>query len=41
MGITPGPAVGAALEAVCEAQMIGEITTREQALALARRVAYQ
>ena len=41
LGVGPGPAVGAALEAVREAQMIGEITTREQALALARRVAYQ
>ena len=38
LGVAPGPAVGAALEAVCEAQMIGEITTREEALALARRV---
>ncbi len=38
LGVVPGPAVGAALEAVREAQMIGEITTREQALALARRV---
>ena len=38
LGVGPGPAVGAALEAVREAQMIGEITTREQALVLARRV---
>ena len=38
LGVVPGPAVGAALEAVREAQMIGEITTREQALAMARRV---
>lgn len=38
LGVGPGPAVGAALEAVREAQMIGAITTREQALALARRV---
>ncbi len=38
LGVAPGPAVGAALEAVREAQMIGAITTREQALALARRV---
>lgn len=36
LGVAPGPAVGAALEAVREAQMIGAITTREQALALAR-----
>jgi len=36
LGVMPGPAVGAALEAVREAQMIGEITTRERALALAR-----
>lgn len=38
LGVVPGPAVGAALEAVREAQMIGAIATREQALALARRV---
>ena len=38
LGVGPGPVVGAALEAVREAQMIGEITTREQALVLARRV---
>ncbi|HQZ53110.1 MAG TPA: hypothetical protein PLG23_06575 [Thermoflexales bacterium] len=38
LGVGPGPAVGAALEAVREAQMIGEIVTREQALALARWV---
>ncbi len=36
LGIPPGPAVGAALEAAREAQMIGEISTREEALAVAR-----
>ncbi len=38
LGVGPGPVVGAALEAVREAQMIGAITTREQALAMAQRI---
>jgi poly(A) polymerase len=37
LGLTPGPLVGRLLEAVQEAQAAGEITTREQALALARQ----
>jgi poly(A) polymerase len=35
--LTPGPLVGRLLEAVQEAQAVGEVTTREQALALARQ----
>jgi poly(A) polymerase len=35
--LTPGPLVGRLLEAVQEAQAAGEVTTREQALALARQ----
>ncbi|MEO6060922.1 MAG: hypothetical protein ABIQ99_03180 [Thermoflexales bacterium] len=41
LGVVPGPAVGAALEAVREAQMIGAISSREEALALARGVLRQ
>lgn len=36
LGVAPGPRVGALLEAVREAQMIGEIETRDEALDLAR-----
>ena len=36
-GLEPGPRIGQLLEAVREAQGIGEITTREEALALAQR----
>ncbi len=36
-GLEPGPKIGELLEAVREAQGIGEVTTREEALALARR----
>lgn len=36
LGIAPGPTVGALLREVAEAQAAGEITTREEALALAR-----
>ena len=35
MGLTPGPRIGEILRAVREAQMAGEIDTREQALAMA------
>jgi len=37
LSLAPGPLVGRLLEAVQEAQAAGEVTTREQALALARR----
>lgn len=37
LGLAPGPLVGQLLEAVQEAQAAGEVTTREQALALARQ----
>ncbi|PJF49115.1 MAG: HD domain-containing protein [Chloroflexi bacterium] len=39
LGVKPGPRVGEILEAVREAQMIGEIGARDEALALARRLA--
>lgn len=39
LGLEPGPQVGRLLEAVREAQAAGEVETREQALALARRIA--
>ncbi|GIV85189.1 MAG: HDIG domain-containing protein [Candidatus Roseilinea sp.] len=39
LGVKPGPRVGEILEAVREAQMIGELVTREDALALAHRLA--
>lgn len=39
LGVQPGPQVGEILEAVREAQMIGEIGARDEALALARRLA--
>ncbi len=38
LGVKPGPRVGEILEAVREAQMIGEIVAREEALALAHRL---
>jgi poly(A) polymerase len=38
MGLRPGPAVGRVLEAVREAQMVGEIHTEADARALARRL---
>jgi poly(A) polymerase len=37
LGLAPGPLVGRLLEAVQEAQAAGEVTTREQALALAHQ----
>jgi len=37
LGLQPGPVVGRLLEAVREAQAAGEVRSREQALALARR----
>ncbi len=36
-GLKPSPKIGELLEAVREAQGVGEITTREEALALVRR----
>ena len=36
-GLPPGKTIGELLEAVHEAQAVGEVSTREQALALARR----
>lgn len=39
LGLAPGPVFGRILEAVREAQLEGEITRREEALALARRLA--
>ncbi len=39
IGVKPGPRIGAILEAVREAQMIGEVGSRDEALALARRLA--
>jgi putative nucleotidyltransferase with HDIG domain len=41
LGVGPGPGVGLLLEAIREAQAAGEIRTREQALALARRLLEQ
>ena len=38
LGARQGPSIGEVLEAVREAQMIGEIATRDEALALARRL---
>lgn len=38
LGLTEGPAVGRLLEAIREAQAAGEVTTREEALALARQL---
>lgn len=38
LGIGPGPALGALLREVAEAQAAGEVRTREEAIALARRV---
>ncbi len=37
LGLPPGPAVRAALEAALEAQALGEITTRDEALAFLKR----
>jgi len=39
MGLAPGPVFGPILDRVYDAQLEGEITTHEQALALARQVA--
>ena len=39
LGIEPGPEVGRLLEAIDEAAFAGEVSTREEALALARRTA--
>jgi len=39
LGIPPGPRLGELLELVREAQAAGELTTREEAIALARREA--
>jgi hypothetical protein len=41
LGIAPGPLVGRLLAAVGEAQAGGDITTAEQAVALARRLLAQ
>ena len=38
LGLDPGPQIGRLLEAVREAQAAGEVTTRDQALALAGRL---
>ncbi|MGB9889214.1 MAG: polynucleotide adenylyltransferase, partial [Anaerolineae bacterium] len=38
LGLPEGPEVGRLLEAIREAQAAGEVTTREEALALARRL---
>ncbi len=38
LGMGPGPAVGELLREIGEAQAAGEVTTREEALALARRL---
>lgn len=38
LGVKPGPRIGAILEAVREAQMTGEIDTRDAAIALAREL---
>lgn len=37
LGLRPGPLVGKVLEAVREAQAVGEVSSREEALVLARR----
>lgn len=39
LGLAPGPQIGRLLEAVREAQAAGEVRTREEALALAKRIA--
>ncbi|MCX7855279.1 MAG: HD domain-containing protein [Anaerolineae bacterium] len=41
LGLSEGPEVGRLLEAVREAQAAGEVTTREEALALARKLSAQ
>jgi hypothetical protein len=38
MGVPEGPRIGRLLEAIREAQAAGEVTAREEALALARRL---
>ncbi len=38
LGLEPGPEVGRVLEAVREAQAAGEVSTREEAMALAKRM---
>jgi poly(A) polymerase len=40
LGLPPGPELGRVLEALTEAEAAGEVTTREEALALARRLAH-
>lgn len=40
LALAPGPLIGQLLAQVREAQAAGEVTTREEALALARRAAY-
>lgn len=37
LGLEPGPQIGKILEAVFEAQAVGEVTTKEEALAYAKR----
>jgi hypothetical protein len=37
LGLTPGPLVGDLLEGIREAQAGGEVSTREEAIAFARR----
>lgn len=38
LGIAPGPALGPLLAAIAEAQYVGEVTGRDEAVALARRL---
>ena len=38
LGIAPGPALGPLLAAIAEAQYVGEVTDRDEAVALARRL---
>lgn len=38
LGLAAGPQIGLLLEAIREAQAAGEVTDRESALALARRL---
>lgn len=38
LGLTPGPEMGVLLEAVCEAQAAGEVTTKEEALEYTKRL---
>lgn len=41
LGLSPGPEVGRLLEAVCEAQTVGHVTTKWQALNLVRELSEQ